>query len=95
MTRLKITSPILAIFALKFVKEREQQLKLKFAFKFKAFKPAQERERTKRRKGARAARACWALRFTGGIFINLKAPSDASPTRILSFLDNRINLAPR
>jgi len=42
MTRLKITSPILAIFALKFVKEREQQLKLKFAFKFKAFKPAQE-----------------------------------------------------
>ncbi|WP_297881882.1 hypothetical protein [uncultured Campylobacter sp.] len=47
MTRPKITSPILAIFALKFVKEREQQLKLKFAFKFKAFKPAQGRERTK------------------------------------------------
>ena len=30
-------------------KGREQQLKLKFAFKFKAFKPAQERERTKSR----------------------------------------------
>jgi len=90
MTRLKITSPILAIFALKFVKEREQQLKLKFTFKFKAFKPAQSRE------GARAARVCLvcALR-AGDIFINLKAPSDASPTRILSFLDNRINLAPR
>jgi len=51
MTRLKITSPILAIFALKFVKERERQLKLKFAFKFKAFKPAQKRERAKSRKG--------------------------------------------
>ena len=89
MTRPKITSPILAIFALKFVKEREQQLKLKFAFKFKAFKPAQRRE------GVRAARVCLALRFTGKIFINLKAPCDASPTRILSFLDNRINLAPR
>nr|WP_314234396.1 hypothetical protein [uncultured Campylobacter sp.] len=58
MTRLKITSPILAIFALKFVKEREQQLKLKFAFKFKAFKPAQERERTKSRQDEKAARTC-------------------------------------
>ncbi|WP_298101454.1 hypothetical protein [uncultured Campylobacter sp.] len=47
MTRPKITSPILAIFALKFVKEREQQLKLKFAFKFKSFVPAQERKQTK------------------------------------------------
>jgi len=36
MTRPKITSPILAIFALKFVKEHERQPKLKFAFKFKA-----------------------------------------------------------
>jgi len=68
MTRPKIISPILAIFALKFVKEREQQLKLKFAFKFEAFKPAQKRERAKSRKGARAARARWALRFTGDIF---------------------------
>ena len=95
MTRPKITSPILAIFALKFVKECKQQLKLKFAFKFKAFKPAQKRERIKSREGARAARTCWALHFTGSIFINLKAASGASPTRILSFLDNRINLAPR
>ncbi len=95
MTRPKITSPILAIFALKFVKECKQQLKLKFAFKFKAFKPAQKRERIKRREGARAARVCLALCFTGDIFINLKAPSGASPTRILSFLDSRINLAQR
>jgi hypothetical protein len=58
MMRLKITSPILAIFALKFVKERERQPKLKFAFKFKSFVPAQERERTKSRKDEKAARTC-------------------------------------
>ena len=60
MTRLKITSPILAIFALKFVKERERQLKLKFTFKFKAFKPAQERERTKKPPGHVRHCALWA-----------------------------------
>mgnify|MGYP000886655312 CR=1 FL=1 len=95
MTRPKITSPILAIFALKFVKKREQQLKLKFAFKFKSFVPAQELRTDKKPQGRKSRKGVLALRFMGDIFINLKAPSGASPTRILSFLDSRINLALR
>ncbi|WP_297900520.1 hypothetical protein [uncultured Campylobacter sp.] len=65
MTRPKITSPILAIFALKFVKEREQQLKLKFAFKFKAFKPAQELRTDKKPQGRKSRKGVLSIAFYG------------------------------
>ena len=79
MTRPKITSPILAIFALKFVKEREQQLKLKFAFKFKAFKPAQELRTDKKPRGRKSRKGALDIALYGQHFHKFKSTQRRKP----------------
>ena len=79
MTRPKITSPILAIFALKSVKERERQLKLKFTFKFKAFKPAQELRTDKKPQGRKIRKGMLGIALYGRHFYKFKNAKRRKP----------------